>query len=65
MLYSVVIFSLGVILAQEYPLPPLKIILVNLVYYLKHQSEKINTIQQQEQLPETYVNYIKSLFWKK
>lgn len=58
MLYSIVIFSLGVIFAQEYPLPSLKIILINLFFFLKQKSEEIKPEEIPTQIPDTYLNYV-------
>ena len=61
MIYSIAIFSLGIIFAQEYNLPSLKILLMNLFIYLKQKSDEIQTTQS----PDTsYLNCILNFFKK-
>ena len=62
MIYSIVLFSLGIIFAQEYNLPSLKIVLMNLFIYLKQKSDEIQTTTQS---PDTsYLNCILNFFKK-
>ena len=64
MLYTIIILISGIYIGQEYQvLPSMKIIITNLVIYLRNLKDPIETIRDENITQKIYEKIIKMVWW--